>query len=706
MSGDRAPRLAKPDRPWMMRTYAGHSTAQASNELYRGNLAKGQTGLSVAFDLPTQTGYDPDDELARGEVGKVGVPVVHRGDMATLMDGIPLGEMNTSMTINATAAWLLALYIVAAEEQGVAQGQLQGTTQNDIIKEFLARGTYAFPPAPSMRLIADMIAYTVEHVPKWNPINICSYHLQEAGATPVQEIAYAMSNAIAVLDAARERVEAAHSGDEAAARELMGQVFGRISFFVNAGVRFVEEHAKLRAMSILWEELGRERYGVTDPKHLRFRYGVQVNSLGLTEAQPENNVQRIVLETLAVTLGRDARARAIQLPAWNEALGLPRPWDQQWSLRIQQVMAYETDLLEYPDIFEGSHVMDGLVAELLEGARAEIAVVAEHGGAVEAVPYMKGALVDSHRRRIHRIESGEQVVVGQNRFAETAVSPLTDDAEGGILVVDPAVEAEQIEAVRRWRSERDQGAVDAALADLAQVAADEASRENLMIPTIAAARAGATTGEWARTLREVFGSYRAPTGVGEASGHETPDAELTELREEVSRLQERLGRRPKILVGKPGLDGHSNGAEQIAVRARDAGMDVVYEGIRLTPAQIAASALQEGVHVIGLSILSGSHRELIPAVIDALRESGVTVPVVVGGIIPDQDVAPLKRAGVACVYTPKDFDLTQIMRDIVELVGKDSASGNGATMPNGNGSAADNAAASNGSGSGSSAHVA
>jgi len=664
------PHLERPDQPWMMRTYAGHSTAKASNELYRGNLAKGQTGLSVAFDLPTQTGYDPDDELARGEVGKVGVPVVHRGDMATLMDGIPLGEMNTSMTINATAAWLLALYIVAAEEQDVAQEQLQGTTQNDIIKEFLARGTYAFPPAPSMRLIADMIAYTVEHVPKWNPINICSYHLQEAGATPVQEIAYAISNAIAVLDAARERVQAAHAENEAAAQELMGQVFGRISFFVNAGVRFIEEHAKLRAMSILWEELGRERYGVTDPRHLRFRYGVQVNSLGLTEAQPENNVQRIVLETLAVTLGRDARARAIQLPAWNEALGLPRPWDQQWSLRIQQVMAYETDLLEYPDIFAGSHVMDGLVSELLDGARAEIAVVAEHGGAVEAVPYMKGALVDSHRRRIHRIESGEQVVVGQNRFAETAVSPLTDDAEGGILVVDPAVEAEQIEAVRRWRAERDQSAVDAALADLARVAADESSQENLMIPTIAAARAGATTGEWARTLREVFGSYRAPTGVGEASGHETPDADLSELREEVSRLQERLGRRPKILVGKPGLDGHSNGAEQIAVRARDAGMDVVYEGIRLTPAQIAASALQEGVHVIGLSILSGSHRELIPAVIDALREAGVTAPVVVGGIIPDQDVAPLKDAGVACVYTPKDFDLTQIMRDIVELVGE------------------------------------
>jgi (2R)-ethylmalonyl-CoA mutase len=628
--------------------------------------------------------------------------------MATLMDGIPLGEMNTSMTINATAAWLLALYIVAAEEQGVAQTELQGTTQNDIIKEFLARGTYAFPPAPSMRLIADMIAYTVEHVPKWNPINICSYHLQEAGATPVQEIAYAMSNAIAVLDAARERVQAAHSDDAAAAQELMGQVFGRISFFVNAGVRFVEEHAKLRAMGILWNELGRERYGVTDPKHLRFRYGVQVNSLGLTEAQPENNVQRIVLETLAVTLGRDARARAIQLPAWNEALGLPRPWDQQWSLRIQQVMAYETDLLEYPDIFEGSVVMDGLVAELLEGARAEMAVVGEHGGAVEAVPYMKGALVDSHRQRIHRIESGEQVVVGQNRFAETAVSPLTDDAEGGILVVDPAVEAEQIEAVRRWRSERDQGAVDAALTELARVASEESSQENLMIPTIAVARAGATTGEWARTLREVFGSYRAPTGVGEASGHETPDAELAELREEVSQLQERLGRRPKILVGKPGLDGHSNGAEQIAVRARDAGMDVVYEGIRLTPAQIAASALQEGVHVIGLSILSGSHRELIPAVIDALREAGVTAPVVVGGIIPDQDVAPLKDAGVACVYTPKDFDLTQIMRDIVELVGNGAsgAPGNGATVPNGNGSAVDSAAVvSNGSGSGSSAHV-
>jgi (2R)-ethylmalonyl-CoA mutase len=672
MDDNRSPRLPERDQPWMMRTYAGHSTAKASNELYRRNLAKGQTGLSVAFDLPTQTGYDPDDELARGEVGKVGVPVSHRGDMAALMDEIPLGEMNTSMTINATAAWLLALYIVAAEEQGVKQEQLQGTTQNDIVKEFLARGTYAFGPAPSLRLIADMIAYTVEHVPKWNPINICSYHLQEAGATPVQEIAYAMSNAIAVLDAVRERVPA----------ERMGQVFGRISFFVNAGVRFVEEHAKLRAMGILWEELGRERYDVTDPKHLLFRYGVQVNSLGLTEAQPENNVQRIVLEALAVTLGRDARARAMQLPAWNEALGLPRPWDQQWSLRIQQVLAYETDILEYPDIFEGSHVMDGLVAELLEGARAEMAVVAEHGGAVEAVPYMKGALVDAHRERIQRIESGEQTVVGQNRFTETEDSPLTADGDGGILVVDPAVEAEQVQAVRRWRSERDQSAVDAALAELARVAALESEpadagagaavdMENLMIPTIVAARAGATTGEWARTLREVFGSYRAPTGVGEAAPA-SGDGELGELRERVAALGEQLGRRPKILVGKPGLDGHSNGAEQIAVRARDAGMDVVYEGIRLTPAQIAASARQEGVHVIGLSILSGSHRELIPAVIGALRDAGVSAPVIVGGIIPDQDIAPLKQAGVAAVYTPKDFDITEIVSDIVELVAADA----------------------------------
>ncbi|HEX8087060.1 MAG TPA: methylmalonyl-CoA mutase family protein [Solirubrobacteraceae bacterium] len=649
-------RLDQPDRPWMMRTYAGHSTAAKSNELYRRNLAKGQTGLSVAFDLPTQTGYDPDHELARGEVGKVGVPIAHRGDMATLMDGIPLDRMNTSMTINATAAWLLALYVVTAQEQGVEEGALAGTTQNDIIKEFLARGTYAFPPGPSMRLIADMVAYTVTRIPKWNPINICSYHLQEAGATPVQEIAYSLSNAIAVLDAVRERVD----------QELMGPVFGRISFFVNAGVRFVEEHAKLRAMGQLWDQIGRERYGVDDPKHLRFRYGVQVNSLGLTEQQPENNVQRIVLEALAVTLGRSARARAIQLPAWNEALGLPRPWDQQWSLRIQQVLAFETDLLEYPDIFEGSKVMDGLVAELVEGARAEMAVVAEHGGAVEAVPYMKAALVDSHRERIRRIEAGEQTVVGLNKYTETEDSPLTADAEGGILVVDPAVEAEQRAAVEEWRSQRDASDVERALAELRRVADSE---ENIMEATIAAARAGVTTGEWAQALRDVFGSYRAPTGVGDAAGEGASD-DLEEIREEVERVSEALGRRVKILVGKPGLDGHSNGAEQIAVRARDAGLDVVYEGIRLTPAQIAASALQEGVHVVGLSILSGSHRELIPSVIEALREAGVDVPVVVGGIIPEADVEPLKSAGVAAVYTPKDFDLSKIMRDIVGLVGE------------------------------------
>jgi (2R)-ethylmalonyl-CoA mutase len=648
-------RLPERDRPWMMRTYAGHSTAKKSNELYRSNLAKGQTGLSIAFDLPTQTGYDPDHELAGGEVGKVGVPVAHKGDMHALLDGIPLADMNTSMTINATAAWMLALYIVTAEEDAIAQSALQGTTQNDIIKEFLARGTYAFPPEPSMRLIADMVAYTVTEVPRWNPINICSYHLQEAGATPVQEIAYAMANAIAVLDAVRERVP----------QELMGKVFGRISFFVNAGVRFVEEHAKLRAMGILWEELGRERYGVQDPKHLRFRYGVQVNSLGLTEQQPENNVQRIVLEALAVTLGRDARARALQLPAWNEALGLPRPWDQQWSLRIQQVLAYETDLLEYPDIFEGSLVMEGLVAELLEGARAEMTVVEEHGGAVAGVDYMKGALVDSHRERLRRIESGDQVVVGLNRFQGTETSPLTDDAEGGILVVDPAVEAQQRDAVIAWRSQRDQAAVDQALAELARVAAG--TEENIMPATIAAARAGVTTGEWSRTLRDAFGEYRAPTGVGEAAADAGAD-DLEPLREEVDRVSEALGRRLKILVGKPGLDGHSNGAEQIAVRARDVGMDVVYEGIRLTPAQIAASALQEGVHVVGLSILSGSHRQLIPAVVDALREKGVDAPVIVGGIIPDQDVEPLKAAGVAAVYTPKDFDINQIMGDVVTLV--------------------------------------
>ncbi len=640
----------------MMRTYAGHSDAKRSNELYRRNLEKGQTGLSVAFDLPTQTGYDPDHELARGEVGKVGVSIADVADMRTLLDGIPLDQMNTSMTINATAAWLLALYIVAAEDQGVAAEKLQGTTQNDILKEYLSRGTYAFPPAPSMRLIADTIAYTVEHVPKWNPINICSYHLQEAGATPIQEIAYAMSNAIAVLDAVRDRV----------APELMGDVFGRISFFVNAGVRFVEEHAKLRAMSELWDELGRDRYDVQDEKHRRFRYGVQVNSLGLTEAQPENNVYRIALEALGVTLGRSARARAIQLPAWNEALGLPRPWDQQWSLRLQQVLAYETDLLEYPDIFEGSKVMEGLVAEMVSGAREEMARVAELGGAVEAVDYMKGSLVESHRERWRRIESGELTVVGMNRFTSTEPSPLTADADGGILVVDPEVEAERKAALEAWRSERDQAAVDDALAELARVARDDG--ENIMLATIVAARAGATTGEWSQTLRDVFGEYRAPTGVGEAAAVSSED--VSELRDEVERVSQALGRRLKFLVGKPGLDGHSNGAEQIAVRARDAGMDVVYEGIRLTPTQIANSAAQEGVHVIGLSILSGSHAQLIPLVLQALADAGVSeIPVVVGGIIPDADAAALREAGVAAVYTPKDWDLNQMMRDIIALVG-------------------------------------
>jgi ethylmalonyl-CoA mutase len=648
-------RLPERDRAWMMRTYAGHSDARRSNELYRKNLEKGQTGLSIAFDLPTQTGYDPDHELARGEVGKVGVSIAHKGDMETLLDGIPLDQMNTSMTINATAAWLLALYVVAAGDQGVAEDKLQGTTQNDILKEYLSRGTYAFPPGPSMRLIADTIAYTVEHVPKWNPINICSYHLQEAGATPVQEIAFAMSNAIAVLDAVKQRVS----------HELMGSVFGRISFFVNAGVRFIEEHAKLRAMAILWDELGRERYGVEDEKHRRLRYGVQVNSLGLTEAQPENNVYRIALEALAVTLGRNARARAIQLPAWNEALGLPRPWDQQWSLRLQQILAYETDLLEYPDIFEGSKVMDGLVAELLAGARNEMHRVAELGGAVEAVDYMKAALVESHRKRWQRIESGEQVAVGMNKFTSTEPSPLTAGGDGGILVVDPEVEAERRHAVEQWRAERDQAAGDEALARLAQTAQND--DENIMGATIAAARAGATTGEWTQTLRETFGEYRAPTGVGDATA--APSEGVSELREEVERVSEALGRRLKFLVGKPGLDGHSNGAEQIAVRARDAGMDVVYEGIRLTPSQIANSAAQEGVHVIGLSILSGSHRELIPAVLEALREAGAEdVPVVVGGIIPADDAAAMRDAGIAAVYTPKDWDLNGMMRDIIGLV--------------------------------------
>jgi (2R)-ethylmalonyl-CoA mutase len=643
----------------MMRTYAGHSDAARSNELYRRNLAKGQTGLSIAFDLPTQTGYDPDDELARGEVGKVGVSIAHRDDMSQLLAGIPLESMNTSMTINATAAWLLALYLVVAEEQGASPEQLQGTTQNDILKEYLSRGTYAFPPGPSMRLIADTIAYTVRHVPRWNPINVCSYHLQEAGATPVQEIAYSLSNAIAVLDAVSERLGAE-------AQSLMPSVFGRISFFVNAGIRFIEEHAKLRAMAALWDELGRDRYDVHDDQLRRFRYGVQVNSLGLTEAQPENNVYRIALETLAVTLGRDARARAIQLPAWNEALGLPRPWDQQWSLRLQQILAYETDVLEYGDIFEGSRVMDALVADLIAAVREEMARVAGHGGAAQAVDYMKASLVAAHRERWRRIDSGEQTVVGMNRFRETEPSPLLADADGGILVVDRAVETERRRALARWRSERDNDRVAAALADVARAASDPA--QNIMPSTIEAARAGATTGEWAATLRGVFGEYRAPTGVGESAGS-VDDARSAELRDEVERVSAALGRRLKLLIGKPGLDGHSNGAEQVALRARDAGMDVVYEGIRLTPRQIARSATQEGVHAVGLSILSGSHGELIPAVLKALRDAGGgEIPVVVGGIIPEADVAALLDAGVAAVYTPKDWDLRAMIRDLARLI--------------------------------------
>ena len=627
-------RLPEPDRPWVMRTYAGHSDARRSNELYRRNLAKGQTGLSVAFDLPTQTGYDPDHPLARGEVGKVGVSIVHKGDMHTLLDGIPLDEMNTSMTINATAAWLLALYVTVAEENGVERAALTGTTQNDIIKEYLSRGTYAFPPEPSMRLIADTVAFTVNEVPSWNPINVCSYHLQEAGATPVQEIAYALSTAIAVLDETKRRGQVSDSD--------FPRVFGRISFFVNAGVKFIEEHAKLRAMARLWEEIGRERYGVSEPKYLRLRYGVQVNSLGLTESQPENNVPRIVLEALAVTLGRDARARAIQLPAWNEALGLPRPWDQQWSLRIQQILANETDLLDYPDIFEGSEVMDGLVAELAEGAREEMATVSELGGAVEAVPYMKARLVESHRDRVAKIERGEIKVVGQNSFTETEDSPLTAGADSGILTPDPEVERERVEALERWRAERDQGAVDRALARLAEVARDESA--NIMPATIEAAKAGVTTGEWAGVLRDVFGDYRAPTGVGASA--ETADGDLlAATRARVGELSERLGHRLRILVGKPGLDGHSNGAEQIAVRARDVGMEVIYQGIRLTPEQIAASARDEDVDVVGLSILSGSHLQLIPETVRLLREQGLDVPVVVGGIIPAADAAGAARGG-------------------------------------------------------------
>ena len=650
------------DRPWVMRTYAGHSSAEKSNALYRRNLAKGQTGLSVAFDLPTQTGYDPDHELAKGEVGKVGVPVSHIGDMRTLFDGIPLAEANTSMTINAPAMWLLALYIAVADEQGADRTTLAGTTQNDIVKEYLSRGTYVFPPAPSMRLTTDMIAWSVANTPKWNPINICSYHLQEAGATPPQELAYALSTAIAVLDSVRD------SGQ--VPPEKFGDVVGRISFFVNAGMRFIEEMCKMRAFAQLWDEITRERYGVQDPKQRRLRYGVQVNSLGLTEAQPENNVQRIVLEMLAVTLSRNARARAVQLPAWNEALGLPRPWDQQWALRMQQVLAYETDLLEYEDIFDGSRVVEAKVNELIENAKAEIDRVQEMGGAVAAVEsgYMKGQLVASLSEKRRKMESGEIVVVGVNKFEATEPSPLLAEGAAAIETVDPQVEAEAIAKIREWRANRDAAKVEEALTALRDAAKTDA---NLMEASIACAKAGVTTGEWAGALREVFGEYRAPTGVTAAGVSGEGAVAIADVRERVRPTGEQLGTRLRMLVGKPGLDGHSNGAEQVAVRARDVGFEVIYQGIRLTPAQIVAAAVQEGVHVVGLSVLSGSHLEVVPAVVDGLRAAGATdVPVVVGGIIPPEDAEALRAKGVAQVFTPKDYKLTEMMDEIVTLVRK------------------------------------
>ena len=637
------------DEPWLMRTYSGHSTAKASNELYRTNLAKGQTGLSIAFDLPTQTGYDPDSAMASGEVGKVGVPVSHLGHMRTLLDGIPPGQMNTSMTINATAAWLLALYVANAEDQGVPRASLRGTTQNDIVKEYLSRGTYIFPPVPSRRLIVDMVAWCANNTPKWNPMNVCSYHLQEAGATPVQEIAYSLATAVGVLDAVRD------SGQ--VPPEQFEQVFGSISFFVNAGIRFVEEICKMRAFTELWDRIGHDRYGVTDEKARRFRYGVQVNSLGLTEAQPENNVQRIVLEMLAVSLSKKARARSIQLPAWNEALGLPTPWDQQWSLRMQQVLAFETDLLEYGDIFDGSKVVEARTAEIRDAAWAEFEDVLSLGGAFEAVEVLKGRLVKSMAERTRRIESGEQTVVGVNSYTEAEPSPL--GGEGKIVKVDPAVERETIDDVVAWRAVRDNDAVAKALAELRRAAVEG---DNIMEPSITLAKAGGTTGEWAGVLRDVFGEFRAPTGVAAAVGKRT--GELAGVAEFVRTIP---GGPPKLLVAKPGLDGHSNGAEQIAVAARDAGMEVIYSGIRLTPEQIAASARDEDPDVIGLSILSGSHLSLVPAVIENLRREGVASPVVVGGIIPEDDRPRLLSAGVAAVYTPKDFELSRIMRDIAEI---------------------------------------
>ncbi len=657
MAGERPPPR---ERPWLMRTYSGHTSARASNELYRKNLAKGQTGLSVAFDLPTQTGYDSDHPLAKGEVGKVGVPICHVEDMEALLDDIPLEKMNTSMTINATAAWVLALYVAVAKRRGVDPARLEGTTQNDIIKEYLSRGTHIFPPAPSLRLISDMVSYTVAHIPRWNPINVCSYHLQEAGATPVQELAFSLANAICVLDTVRA-AGAVAAGD-------FPQVVGRISFFVNAGVRFVEEMCKLRAFTDLWEEICRDRYGVTDAKLRRFRYGVQVNSLGLTEAQPENNVQRIVLEMLAVVLSKRARARSVQLPAWNEALGLPRPWDQQWSLRIQQVIAYESDLLEYEDLFDGSPVIERKVEELGSAAREELAKIEAMGGALAAVEnaYFKQQLVASNARRLRRIESGEQVVVGVNQFTETEPSPLAGGGVEQILRVDPAAEREQIERLRAFRARRNGEAVAVALRRLREVAE---GGENVMAASIACAEAGVTTGEWADTLRAVFGEFRAPTGVGAAVPASAGSDAVAAVREKLVATERALGRKLRMLVGKPGLDGHSNGAEQIALAARDAGFEVIYEGIRSTPEQIARTASDEDVSVVGLSILSGSHLELVTETMRLIRKrGGVDVPVVVGGIIPTEDRERLLAAGVKRVYTPKDFEIGAILGDIIEVV--------------------------------------
>ena len=645
--------MAQKDKPWLFRTYAGHSTAAKSNELYRTNLSKGQTGLSVAFDLPTQTGYDSDHVLARGEVGKVGVPVCHLGDMRALFDGIPLEQMNTSMTINATAPWLLSLYVAVAEEQGADVSRLQGTVQNDIIKEYLSRGTYICPPKPSLRMITDVAAYTAQALPKWNPMNVCSYHLQEAGATPEQELAYALATGIAVLDDLKGKVEPAD----------FPAMVGRISFFVNAGIRFVTELCKMRAFTELWDEICRDRYGIEDEKYRRFRYGVQVNSLGLTEQQPENNVYRILIEMLAVTLSKNARARAVQLPAWNEALGLPRPWDQQWSLRMQQIMAYETDLLEYGDLFDGNPVVAAKVEELKDGARAELKLLDEMGGAIAAIDYMKGRLVESNAARLNRVEDGETVVVGVNRWQGGEPSPLTA-GDGGIMVVDPAVEQDQVSRLNQWRATRDTAAVEAALARLR---ADAEAGRNIMPASIAAAKAGATTGEWAGVMRQVHGEYRGPTGVSPNPSNRTEG--LEPIREAVDAVSTRLGRRMKFVVGKPGLDGHSNGAEQIAFRARDCGIDITYDGIRLTPEQIVAAARDQQAHVVGLSILSGSHLPLVRDVMERMRAAGLgNIPVIVGGIIPDEDAAQLRAMGVARVYTPKDFELNRIMMDLVSLV--------------------------------------